>query len=177
MMSIRWCGAAARSAAVGLAVPMSRSRYTCAESTLMISTGKRAASSSATAVLPLAVGPISKIAGGNLVGEERVMRPAIDAAEGARSCSVASCATRLVGLQMAVRCREQARVGAGSARVPQHVAYDVIGLDAPAGFQVAQHGCRKRRTACKQHALGPLQGFGARRVAGRARRRDAGGQR
>src|SRR5450631_872539 len=102
MMSIRWCATAARSAAVGLAVPTSMSRNTCAESTLMISTGKRAAISSVTAVLPLAVGPISKITGGNLAGDERVMRLAIDAAEDARSRSRTTCAARLVGLQVAI---------------------------------------------------------------------------
>jgi hypothetical protein len=44
---------------------MSMSRNTCAESTLMISTGKRSAISKASAVLPLAVGPISRMAGGS----------------------------------------------------------------------------------------------------------------
>src|ERR1019366_6397393 len=99
---------------------MSMSRNTCAESTLMISTGKRAASSSATAVLPLAVGPINKIAGGNVAGDERVMRLMSDSAK--LRCRTAP-ATRLVGLQMAVRCREHVHIGAGSACVPQHVAY------------------------------------------------------
>ena len=56
-MSIRWCGTAASSAADGLAVPMSMPRYTRAESTLMISTGRRCATASAAAVLPDAVGP------------------------------------------------------------------------------------------------------------------------
>src|SRR5258708_16620190 len=49
------------------AVAMSMRRYTSAESTLTISTGKCRASSSATPVLPLAVGPINRIAGGNSV--------------------------------------------------------------------------------------------------------------
>src|SRR5450631_1452343 len=129
MMSIRWCATAARSAAEGLAVPMSRSRYTCAESTLMISTGKRAAISSATAVLPLAVGPISKIAGGNPACDERVMRSTTDAQTLRRRTSLPP---RLVGLQMAVSGSEHARIGAGGARVPQHVADDVVGFDAPA---------------------------------------------
>ena len=43
--------------ASGLAVPMFMSRKTCAESTLIISTGKRCVSAIATPVLPLAVGP------------------------------------------------------------------------------------------------------------------------
>jgi hypothetical protein len=41
------------------------SRYTRAESTLTISTGKRVANSMAIALLPLAVGPINRIAAGN----------------------------------------------------------------------------------------------------------------
>ena len=51
-------------AASGLAVPISMPRYTWAESTLMISIGKCWASSSATALLPEAVGPMMKTAGG-----------------------------------------------------------------------------------------------------------------
>src|SRR5579875_4077417 len=43
---------------------MSRPRYTSAESTLTSSTGKRSASAQASAVLPVAVGPIRKIADG-----------------------------------------------------------------------------------------------------------------
>src|SRR6266581_5779846 len=43
---------------------MSMSRNTCAESTLMMSSGRRSVSSSASAVLPEAVGPMSRIAGG-----------------------------------------------------------------------------------------------------------------
>ena len=58
--SIRWCGTAARSAAVGLAVPMSRPRYTCIESIDTISTSPSAcAAASASADFPDAVGPTS----------------------------------------------------------------------------------------------------------------------
>src|SRR3989338_9121645 len=75
MISIRWCGARARVAASGLAVPMSMSRYTSAESTLMSSTGSCCASSTATLVLPLAVGPIRKMAGGNgIIAEHSFLR-------------------------------------------------------------------------------------------------------
>src|SRR5690606_17680667 len=56
-MSMRWCTTAVRSAAVGLAVPMSMPQYTSAESTLMISASRAWASASAAALLPLAVGP------------------------------------------------------------------------------------------------------------------------
>src|SRR5437763_10079020 len=55
--SRQWCGTRARSAAVGLAVPMSRSRYTCRESADTISPPTRSARSSASALFPLAVGP------------------------------------------------------------------------------------------------------------------------
>ena len=55
-MSMRWCGTAACSAALGLAVPMSMSRYTNALSKLMISQGTSAAMCRESAVLPLAVG-------------------------------------------------------------------------------------------------------------------------
>src|SRR5205085_8257753 len=48
---------ASRSAREGLAVPMSRPRYTWPESMLTISTGRRSASSKARRDLPLAVGP------------------------------------------------------------------------------------------------------------------------
>ena len=44
--------------AAGLAVPMSSPRYTCAESTHMISTGACAASRMAQSLLPLPVGPV-----------------------------------------------------------------------------------------------------------------------
>jgi len=37
MMSMQWCGTQARSAAVGFAVPISKSRYTATESQLTIS--------------------------------------------------------------------------------------------------------------------------------------------
>src|SRR3989442_1131757 len=43
------------------------SMKTWAESTLMISIGRREASSSASAVLPLAVGPSKRTAGGNFL--------------------------------------------------------------------------------------------------------------
>src|SRR5688572_11450942 len=59
MISTRWCGTCARSAAPGLAVPMSMPRYTSAESIDTISSGRRSASRSASADLPLAVGPRS----------------------------------------------------------------------------------------------------------------------
>src|ERR1039458_1313000 len=75
MMSIRWCGARARVVVSGLAVPMSMSRYTSAESTLMISTGKVCASSTATLVLPLSVGPMRKMAGGKVFILEKTACP------------------------------------------------------------------------------------------------------
>src|SRR5512133_1121677 len=134
MTSIRWCGTAARSAAMGLAVPTFMSRYTWAESTLTISTAKHRAISSASAVLPLAVGPISKIAGGNPAAAARLMRVDGESMRAPGSTRRTARAPRFVGLQVAVGGGEQARVGAGGARVPQHVADDVIGLDAPAGF-------------------------------------------
>src|SRR6266568_3435342 len=52
---------------------MSIPRYTCAESTLTISTGMRDASASATALLPDAVGPMSKIVG--VMRADRAMSP------------------------------------------------------------------------------------------------------
>ena len=58
-------------AASGLAVPMSMPRYTSAESTLIISSGKRCTKLTASPVLPEAVGPIRKIAGGVAVGMAR----------------------------------------------------------------------------------------------------------
>src|SRR5258706_13206719 len=55
---MRWCGTSACSAALGFAVPMSRPRYTCMESTDTSSTSPRArATSSASADFPEAVGP------------------------------------------------------------------------------------------------------------------------
>src|SRR5258706_16159839 len=75
MMSIRWCGTRARSAADGLAVPTSMPRYTSAESTLTISTGSTSAMASAAAVLPEAVGPARHSAGamsGGLGGRGRM---------------------------------------------------------------------------------------------------------
>jgi len=55
-------GRIASVAASGFAVPMSMPRYTRAESTLMISSGKRSTSHTASSVLPLAVGPIRLMA-------------------------------------------------------------------------------------------------------------------
>src|SRR5881628_2880534 len=46
-----------RSAAAILSVPMSKPRYTAVESQLMISPSYRSASASASALLPVAVGP------------------------------------------------------------------------------------------------------------------------
>ena len=56
-------GTAARVAASGLALPMSRPRYTCAESTLTISMGNSRASRSAKSLLPVPVGPVSTAIG------------------------------------------------------------------------------------------------------------------
>src|SRR5688572_20554496 len=53
----------ARISADGLALPMSSPRYTCAESTLTISSGNSRASASAMSVLPLPVGPVSTAIG------------------------------------------------------------------------------------------------------------------
>jgi len=58
---------------------------------------------------------------------------------------------------MTVGCREQAGVGAGGTRVPQHVANGVIGFDLPAGSHIAQHGTAERRIACEQQVLRPLR--------------------
>src|SRR5579863_3598251 len=56
--SSRWTGTSARCARVGLAVPMSMPRYTAMESTDTSSaSGRRRATSRASAVLPDAVGP------------------------------------------------------------------------------------------------------------------------
>src|SRR5688572_5785956 len=62
-MSTRWCTTRARSASVGLAVPMSIPRYTMAESTLTIWAGKRSPSSNDSRVLPAPVGPIRSTTG------------------------------------------------------------------------------------------------------------------
>src|SRR5687767_6078900 len=62
MMSIRWCGTLSRSARPGLAVPISMPRYTSAESSDTISSGSFSAALSASADLPLAVGPRSAYA-------------------------------------------------------------------------------------------------------------------
>src|SRR5688500_15986578 len=59
MISMRWCGTCARSAAPGFAVPMSMPRYTSAESMDTISIGCLSAALMASADLPLAVGPRS----------------------------------------------------------------------------------------------------------------------
>src|SRR6266511_2681501 len=55
--SSRWWGTAARSSAVGFAVPTSSPRTTCCESAFTISPPSRRASATARAVLPDAVGP------------------------------------------------------------------------------------------------------------------------
>ena len=54
---MRWCGAAACSAGVGLAVPMSMPRKTCRESTEMISPPRWRATPTAAVVFPVAVAP------------------------------------------------------------------------------------------------------------------------
>src|SRR5262245_53681039 len=56
-MSTRWCGMPRRSAGAILSVPMSNPRYTAVESQLMISPPNRSAMASASALLPVAVGP------------------------------------------------------------------------------------------------------------------------
>src|SRR5690606_30576378 len=66
-MSTRRWGTACRISRAGFAVPMSMSRYTIPESTLMISTGRRRASRMARDDLPLAVGPMRKITGGSVL--------------------------------------------------------------------------------------------------------------
>src|SRR5262245_51926805 len=68
-MSIRWCVICARTAGDGLALPMSSPRYTCAESTLTISTGAERASASAQSLLPTPVGPASSSTGSGATGE------------------------------------------------------------------------------------------------------------
>src|SRR6476659_4914340 len=57
MRSTPWWVSRVRSFRVGLAVPMSRRRYTWRESAEITSMGQTAASARATAVLPTAVGP------------------------------------------------------------------------------------------------------------------------
>src|SRR5262245_37456390 len=84
-MSIRWCGTCARSAALGLAVPMSMPRYTCAESTLMISRSTCRASASASALLPLAVGPASTSARGVIAASFGASSQHTGCANGGRS--------------------------------------------------------------------------------------------
>src|ERR1043166_1736306 len=68
MMSTRWCGVCASVAASGFAVPTFMCLSTRPESTLTISQGRRSAICSARRLLPAAVGPISRMAGGNGVG-------------------------------------------------------------------------------------------------------------
>src|SRR5688572_29051473 len=63
-MSSRWCGTAARAAASGLAVPISRPRYTCRESATRISMGRSRATAIASSDLPEAVGPTIATSGG-----------------------------------------------------------------------------------------------------------------
>src|SRR5438874_8877649 len=65
--SRQWCRTRSRSATVGLAVPMSRRRYACRESAETISAPMRSASSIASAVLPLAVGPTRQTMRGRLI--------------------------------------------------------------------------------------------------------------
>src|SRR5215467_9750640 len=48
-------------------------RYTCAESTLTISTGRERATASASGVLPLAVGPMTRIAAGSAATHEELV--------------------------------------------------------------------------------------------------------
>src|SRR5215471_2478380 len=48
-------------------------RYTCAESTLTISTGRVRARASASGVLPLAVGPMRRIAAGSAATHEELV--------------------------------------------------------------------------------------------------------
>ena len=54
----RSCGNSLSKAQLGFAVPRSRPRYTCPESTLISRTGNCFATSIANAVLPTAVGPV-----------------------------------------------------------------------------------------------------------------------
>ena len=54
----RSCGNSLSKAQLGLAVPRSKPRYTCPESTLISRTGNCFATSTANAVLPTAVGPV-----------------------------------------------------------------------------------------------------------------------
>ena len=56
--STRSCGYSLSKAWLGLAVPRSKPRYTCPESTLINRTGNCFATSTANAVLPTAVGPV-----------------------------------------------------------------------------------------------------------------------
>ncbi len=62
--SSRWCGTPPRSTRSGFAVPMSMPRYSCMESALTTSPPRRWASATASAVLPVAVGPTTATTGG-----------------------------------------------------------------------------------------------------------------
>src|SRR5437660_535666 len=72
----------ARSADVGLAVPMSSWRYTWRESTERISAPSSSASSIATSVLPTAVGPASVSSGGRAASGPESLTTMGQAAEG-----------------------------------------------------------------------------------------------
>src|SRR5688572_14676550 len=63
-MSMRWWGMPCRSWTDTLSVPMSKPRYTAVESQLMISPRRVAASASARALFPVAVGPRIATTGG-----------------------------------------------------------------------------------------------------------------
>src|SRR5215510_4321296 len=73
-ISRQWCGTRARCAAVGLAVPTSRPRYSWRESADTISPPSRSASSSARAVLPDAVGPTTQMMRGLVKSPPREQR-------------------------------------------------------------------------------------------------------
>src|SRR5487761_59332 len=60
---MRRCASRVRSSRAGLAAPMSRPRYTSAESTLTISTGAASARWMAQSLLPVPVGPVSRYTG------------------------------------------------------------------------------------------------------------------
>ena len=71
---MQWWATSARSAGVGLAVPMSMPRYTCIESTDTISTPVHGAGeASASADLPDAVGP-TMASGGDVTAPSTGMR-------------------------------------------------------------------------------------------------------
>ena len=64
-ISMSLCGCLERVCASGFALPMFSCRYICAESTLIISTGRCFRRAIAKSVLPEAVGPIKKMAAGS----------------------------------------------------------------------------------------------------------------